>query len=427
MAEHSVEAISRLVFQLAAILIAAKLGGEICERYLKTPAVLGELAAGIIIGPFALGGVDIPGVGSLFAHVGGAGGEGNGFTIPVSEGLWSIAQVGSIILLFAAGLETNLRQFIRYAGPASLIGIGGVVLPFLFGMAITVAFGFADSFSDPIALFMGALATPTSIGISVRILSDLRRLDTPEGVTILAAAVFDDVLAVLVVTIVIGINATGVLSVPSVGLVALKTFGFWIVFTGIGILLSKHISNLLDRFRGSGAALALSLALAFFSAGLAQSFGLAMIIGAFSMGLALSGTQLADRIGEPLRGVYSALVPIFFVVIGTLVDVTSLGGVWQFGLVFAALAVISKMAGTGLPALFTGFNRHGARRIGFGMLPRVEVTLVVAGIGISQEIIGGDLLGVAIIMIMICTVIAPLMLSRSFREGVPGTRSKPPT
>ncbi|MDP6495510.1 MAG: cation:proton antiporter, partial [Dehalococcoidia bacterium] len=132
-------------------------------------------------------------------------------------------------------------------------------------------------------------------------------------------------------------------------------------------------------------------------------------------------------IGEPLRGVYSALVPIFFVVIGTLVDVTSWGGVWQFGLVFAALAVISKVAGTGLPALFTGFNRHGARRIGFGMLPRVEVTLVVAGIGISQEIIGGDLLGVSIMMIMICTVTAPLMLSRSFREGVPGTRSKPPT
>ena len=129
--EDITESVTRLVFQLAAILIAAKLAGEACERYLRTPPVLGELAAGIIIGPFALGGVDIPGMGPLFEHV--VGGETEGFVIPVSEALWSIAQVGAIILLFVAGLETDLRLFLKYARPASLVAVGGVVFPFVFG------------------------------------------------------------------------------------------------------------------------------------------------------------------------------------------------------------------------------------------------------------------------------------------------------
>ena len=416
--EDSADAITRLIFQLAAILFAAKLGGEVSERYLKIPAVLGELAAGIIIGPFALGGVDVPGLGSLFEEVGSAAEGANGFTIPVSDSLWSIAQVGSIILLFNAGLETNLRQFLRYAGPASAVALGGVVLPFAFGVVLTVAFGFADSFTDPTALFIGAVSTATSIGISVRVLGDLRRLDTPEGVTILAAAVLDDVLGIMVLTVVIGISVEGGFSASSVGLVVLKTLGFWVILTGAGILLSKRISNLFDKFQVSGSALALALALAFFSAALAESFGLAMIIGAFSIGLALSGTELARRLDEPLRGVYAALIPIFFVVMGTLVDVTSLGGVWAFGLALTGLAVVGKVIGGGVPALFTGFNRGESFRIGVGLVPRGEVALIMAGIGIGAGIIDGDLFGVAIIMTIITTVLAPLVLSRSFSADV---------
>ena len=356
--EHAAEQITRLVFQLAIILAAAKLAGEVFERFLRTPAVLGELAAGIIIGPFALGGIDLPGVGPLFETI--AEGTEGGFVIPVSEGLWSIAQVGSIVLLFVAGLETDLRQFLKYARPASIVAAGGVILPFVFGVVLTVAFGFADDFSDPTALFIGAVLTATSIGITVRVLGDLRQLSTPEGVTVLGAAVLDDVLGILTLTIVVGLAAdAGEFSAGSIGFVAFKTIGFWLALTVIGILLSKHISNLFDRFRVSGAALALALALAFLAAGLAESFGLAMIIGAFSIGLALSGTELARSLDEPMRAVYAALVPIFFVVMGMLVDVTSLGGVWAFGLVLTAFAVIGKVAGSGVPALFAGFNRVG--------------------------------------------------------------------
>ena len=421
--EHGTEAITRLIFQLAVILFAAKLGGELSERYLKVPAVIGELSVGIIIGPFALGGVHILGLGSLFEPVVAST---EGFAIPVSESLWSIAQVGSIILLFMAGLETDLRQFLRYSGPASMVALGGVILPFVLGAGITVALGFADSFTDPKALFIGAISTATSIGITVRVLGDLRRLDTPEGVTTLAAAVLDDVIGIIILTIVIGIGAKGEFSLSSAGLVTLKTIGFWLGLTAVGVLLSKRISRIIDQFRVSGAAVGLALGLAFLAAALAESFGLAMIIGAFSIGLALSGTDLAHRLEAPLQGVYAAFVPIFFVVMGMMVDVSALGGVWVFGVLLTLMATIGKVVGCGVPALFTGFNRHGALRIGVGMLPRGEVALIMAGIGVSEGLIGTDLFGVSIIMTMATTVVAPLILSRVYKEGVSGVRSEPP-
>ena len=416
------EDVTRLVFQLAIVLTAAKLAGEACERYLKTPPVLGELAAGIIIGPFALGGIDLPQVGPLFENLGKAATEG--FAIPVSQELWAISQVGAIVLLFVAGLETDLRQFLRYARPASLVAVGGVVLPFIFGTLLTVLFGFADSPTDVKALFIGAILTATSLGITVRVLGDLRRLGTPEGVTVLGAAVLDDVIGILVLTIVVGIADTGEISATAVSVVALKTLGFWVALTGLGILLSRQMSNILGGFRVSGGTLALTLALAFVAAGLAESFGLAMIIGAFSIGLALSNTELVHRLDEPLKGVYAALVPIFFVVMGMLVDVRSLGGIWAFGMLITAFAMVGKIAGSGVPALFAGFNRRGALRIGVGMMPRGEVALIMAGIGISKGIIGTDLFGVSIIMTVVTTALAPPILAMLFRGNVPGTRAQ---
>ena len=424
--ESGVEGVTRLVFQLGAILIAAKVGGEVFERYLKMPAVLGELAAGIAIGPFALGGLDVPGVGPLFEAVRGVAETAEEFTIPVSSELWAIAQVGSIVLLFMAGIETDLRLFLQYARPATLVAIGGVLVPFAFGVLLTVAFGFADGPGDLKALFIGAVLTATSIGITVRVLGDMRRLGTPEGVTILGAAVLDDVLGILVLTIVVSLGGEEEFVAADIGLAAAKTLGFWIALTAGGILLSKQISALLGKFQVSGASLALALALAFLAAGLAESFGLAMIIGAFSIGLALSGTDLAHRLDEPLRAVYDALVPIFFVVTGMLVDLTALGGVLGFGLVLTAAAVIGKLGGSGLPALFAGFNRRGAWRVGVGMLPRGEVALIMAGIGISSGIIGPQLYGVAILMTVITTAVAPPLLAQSFKNDSPGLRAAPP-
>jgi len=416
------ELVTHLILQLAVILVAAKVAGEVCWRWLKIPPVIGELAVGVVIGPYALGGLPMPGYGPLFDNPVKPGAEGASL-IPVSTELWSVAQIAAIILLFVAGLETNAKLFFKYAGPASVVAAGGVVLPFLLGAYATVLLGFAKGFSDPVALFMGAVMTATSVGITARVLSEKRKLDTPEGVTILGAAVIDDVLGILVLTVVVGMAASGQVSISQVGIVGGKAVGFWLGLTGLGFLLSMLISKFLLSFRVTGAALAIGLALAFLASALAEMAGLAMIIGAYSIGLALSATKLARTIEEPLQAVYHALVPIFFVVMGMLVDISAMREAIVLGLVVTVLAIVGKVVGAGLPSLGMGFNMRGAWRIGLGMLPRGEVALIVAGVGLSRGVIGTDIFGVAIMMTLVTTVVAPIMLGPAFAKGGPGFRA----
>ncbi len=411
--------VAHLVLQLAVILFAAKLGGEVFERWLKQPGVLGELLAGVAIGPFALGGMNLPLIGTLFGHAVQAGEVA---VIPVSTELWAVAQIGAVILLFFAGLETDFNLFFRYSGPAFATAMGGVILPFLFGDFGTVAFGLAKGPFDPVALFMGAIMTATSVGITARVLGDIRKLDTPEGVTILAGAVIDDVLGIIVLAIVISLGASGDVSLANLAVVGGKAMGFWLGLMAVGILLSGWISRFLSSFRSPGAAVALSLAIAFFAAALAEGFGLAMIIGAYSIGLALSNTEIAETVREPMESLYHTLVPIFFVVMGMLVDFQAMAAVLVFGLVISLLAIVGKIVGCGIPALGVGFNRWGAGRIGIGMMPRGEVALIVAGVGLSRGIIQADVFGVSIMMTFVTTVLAPIALVPIFQKGGPGTR-----
>lgn len=413
---------AELVVRLAIILVAAKIGAEIAGRFLKVPPVLGELGAGIAIGPFALGGLHLGSLGPIFEIP-------HDSTIPVASELFFLAQVAAVVLLFQAGLETNRRQFFKYVGPATAVAVGGVVLPFLAGVGATLAFGFGGTESVRAmapALFVGAAMTATSVGITARVLADMRRLDTPEGVTILGAAVVDDVLGILVLAVVIGIEETGAISAASIGVIALKAIGFWLGLTAIGILASKMISTGIGQFKSAGAALALGLGLAFAAAGLAESYGLAMIIGAYSIGLALSETDLKHRIEEPMLMVSQFLVPVFFVVVGMQVDVPAiLRGALLFGLVLSLLAIATKVIGAGGPALLVGFNFKGSLRISFGMIPRGEVALIIAGIGLAAGIINSEIFGVVILMTIASTVIAPLLLVPSFKGGESGLR-KPP-
>ena len=426
MEQDFTELVTRLVFQLAVILVAAKIGGEVCGRYLRVPPVLGELVGGIIIGPFALGGFSFFGLAPLFNDAAEAAKASGG--IPISLELFSLSQIAAVVLLFAAGLETDLKQFLRFAGPASLVALGGVVLPFAFGMGATMLFKPGGLSGDALlysALFMGAVMTATSVGITARVLGDRQKLDTPEGVTVLAGAVVDDVLGILVLTVVVGLSTGEGVSAPEVALIGGKALGFWLALMVGGILLANYISRAFGAFRVAGSGLGLALALAFLSAGLAESFGLAMIIGAYSIGLALSGTTLARRLEESITAVYHALVPIFFVVMGMMVDVTAMGGVVLFGTVITVLAIVGKVVGCGLPALGTGFNRRGAWRIGIGMLPRGEVALIVAGIGLSRGVIGADLFGVSIMMTIVTTLLAPIIMVSAFEKGGPGRRGQP--
>ena len=424
MEDDFVKHVEHLVIQLAVILAAAKVGGEICERYLKIPTVLGELAMGTLIGPFALGGVAIFGLGPLFSIR-----DGND-ALPVSLELFSVSQIAAVVLLFTAGLETDLKQFRRYAAPASIVAIGGVVAPFALGAGATMLLKPAGLEGDTLlyaALFMGAVMTATSVGITARVLGDMHKLDSPEGVTIMAAAVVDDVLGILVLTVVVGIATPGEeLSASGIALIGAKAVGFWLTLMIGGILASKYISRAFESLRVSGASVALAMALALLASGLAESFGLAMIIGAYSIGLALSDTHLKEKIERPImEGLYPALVPVFFVVMGMLVDVSAMGGTIVFSLIITLLAIISKVVGSGLPALAVGFTKAGSMRVGIGMLPRGEVALIIAGVGLSRGVIGSEMFGVSILMTVVTTFMAAVLLTPAFRKGGPGRRGIP--
>jgi Kef-type K+ transport system membrane component KefB len=415
--------VAELILLLSIILVAAKIGGEVSERYLKIPPVLGELGAGILISPFLLGGIHWFGGGAIFDLPHGQSGG-----LPVEPQLFFVAQLAAVVLLFEAGLETDRKQFMKYVRPATAVAAGGVLLPFAMGFAATVMFGYAslDSISGMVpALFVGAIMTATSVGITARVLADIRRLDSPEGVTILAGAVVDDVLGIIILAIVVGISEEGAVTAGSIGVIFLKAVGFWLGLMIIGSLVANHLSKFVLWFKSAGGALVLALALAFIASAVAEIyFGLAMIIGAYTMGLALSSTELKHQVEGPMRSVNNFLVPIFFVVIGMQVDFTAFGTgdtslsvAIGFATVLTLFAVFSKLAGSGLPALLVGFNRRGATRVALGMLPRGEVALIIAGIGLAAGVIGQDIFGVAVVMTVVTTIIAPVLLIPAFRGG----------
>ena len=426
--------IAVLVLQIGIILFAARIFGKLAKK-LHIPSVLGELVAGIIIGPYMLGGIGI--------HLHGF--ESGLFPLPlpgaeisVSEPLYAIATIGSIILLFMSGLETDLNQFFRYSIAGTLVGLGGAVVSFLFGDWLGM-WMLNTGFMDPRCLFLGILCTATSVGITARILSEKKSIDSPEGTTILAAAVIDDVLGIIALAIVMGIvgvsGGGGSVDWGRIGFIALKSFGIWLGITAIGLALAHRIAQMLKWFPPSGTFSILAFGLALIVAGLFEQAGLAMIVGAYVMGLSLSKTDIAFSIERNLHGIYNFLVPIFFVVMGMLVNVrvfTDLD-VLKFGLIYAVLAIIAKIVGCALPAFFMNFNMLGSVRIGMGMIPRGEVALIIAGIGSTtmmtlngtqKAIIDEKLFGIAIIMTLITTIAAPPLLSMILSIKKKGVRKE---
>jgi Kef-type K+ transport system membrane component KefB len=274
--------------------------------------------------------------------------------------------------------------------------------------------------------------TATSVGITARVLSDIRKLGTPEGVSILAAAVIDDVLGLLVLAIVLAMAAGAVageaglaaggeaqadIDWGELGWLALKAFGIWIGITAAGIFGAKYIERFFSMFKASGAKITLSLALCFLISGFVEMFGLAMIIGAYSIGLGLSQTEMAKELIKEMEGLYHGLVPVFFVVMGMLVSFPAMREELTFGIALSLLAIASKVFGCGLPALGLGFNVRGATRIGLGMLPRGEVALIIAGMGLARGAIDAGLFGVVIMMTVVTTFLAPVLLVPAFRGG----------
>jgi fructose-specific phosphotransferase system IIA component len=413
---------SELVLQLGIIIFAVRLGGSLVKRA-KIPPVLGELLAGTLIGPYALGGVALPGFPQGLFPLG----EG---TLAVSPELYAFATVASIILLFASGLETDLGLFLRYSVAGGIIGIGGGVLSFILGALTGVVFLHVP-FIDPRCLFLGILATATSVGITARILSDQKRMDSPEGVTILAAAVFDDVLGIVALAVVLGVVALltggqGSLDAAAILGIAGKALGIWLGFTALGLIFYKRIAAFLKMFKSTFDFSVLALGIALLLAGFFEKQGLAMIIGAYVAGLSLSKTDIAAVIQERIHGLYEFFVPLFFAVMGMMVNVKEVfsAPVLIFGGAYTLALVAAKVVGGGGPALLLGFNARGALRIGAGMIPRGEVALIVAGIGLAAGILDSRLFGAAILMTLLTTLAAPPLLSAALR--IPGSGARKP-
>jgi Kef-type K+ transport system membrane component KefB/mannitol/fructose-specific phosphotransferase system IIA component (Ntr-type) len=415
------EQVAVLVLQLGIILFAVRLTGQLAKK-IGIPSVLGELLAGIIIGPFALGGITLPGFPLGIFPIAETGG------LAVSVELYAFATVASVVLLFVSGLETNLGMFLRYSLKGGIIGVTGVLFTFMAGTFCSVVLLNA-SFWDPRCLFLGVIATTGSIAISARTLSDCKKMDSPEGVTILTAGIFEDVLWIILLAVVLGIvsileGQTGdVLSVQAILFLAGKVFGIWLGVTALLLICSKALAAFLKIFKNTLDFSVLALGLALIIAGLLEKHGLALIIGAYIAGLSLSKTDIAAVIQERIRGLYEFFVPMFFAVMGMMVNVREIitPQVFIFGALYTLVVIIAKIAGAGGSSLLLGFNRTGALRIGMGMNPRGEGALITCGIGLAAGVIDNQLFSAAVFMIFLSIVICPPLLSLTLKIPKQGT------
>lgn len=406
MHEADLGAVAQFVLQLGVVLIAAKLGAEAAER-LRQPPVLGELLAGVAIGPFALGGLNLPLVGApLF--------DGVGRGAAVSAELYSVAQIGAVLLLFSIGLETDLMRFIRYSQVAALVAVGGNLVSFFGGAGLAVALGIASSPSDPAALFLGAIIATTSVGVGARVLADLHQLDTPEGVTILGGAVIDDILGIVILGLAVGSVAGEGISAQNATLNGVKALGALAVLFSLGVVATRQLSRLPLRLRTDGATIGLALGTAFVAAFLIERAGLALILGSYAVGLALARCGAGATLESGLRPLRQTLVPVFFVVTGALVNLSETMASLGLGVALCAVAILGKGVGCGVPALALGFRGRRLLRIVAGMLPRGEVALIVAGTGLSSGAITSDVFGVAILVVLVTTLLGSPLLALGF-------------
>jgi Kef-type K+ transport system membrane component KefB len=376
--------LARLLLDLLIVLAAAKLAAELAER-LKIPAVLGEIAAGIAIGPSALGLVEL-------------GGE-RGVSLSV------LAEIGVLLLLLSVGMEMDLGELGKVGAVSMAVAVVGVVVPFAGGTGLGLALG-QDTNA---AVFIGAALTATSVGITARVFGDLRALATIEARIVLGAAVADDVLGLIILTVVVKVVTGGEVGVGTVA----ETLGLAVAFlvgTGlIGVFVVPRVFRALGKVVSSGGTLVVAgFALMVAFAELADSAKLAFIIGAFMAGLALGRTDHHERIATDLGAVSNVLVPVFFVSIGINADLAAMGkpSVIWVALLFTAVAVVGKLA--------AGVAVRGSRAdrvlIGIGMLPRGEVGLIFASIGLSNAVLDADQYGTLLIVILLTTVMTPPLL-----------------
>jgi Kef-type K+ transport system membrane component KefB len=400
---------------LAAILIVAKLGGELFER-IGQPAVLGELVAGIIVGNLA-----------LFGFTGAE-------PLKTNDLIAALAELGVIILLFEVGLESDLKEMAKVGWSSLLVAVLGVIAPFFLGWGVSRYF--LPNEATLVHIFIGATLCATSVGITARVLKDLGKVGTPEARIILGAAVIDDVLGLMILAIIAGtIKATGTgaaLSMMDVAVIAGKALAFLIGAIALGHLVVPRVLRGAGRLETRGVLLTLAISFCLLLSWAAAKVGLAPIVGAFAAGLVLDEVHYQPararkerELQDLLQPVSSVLVPIFFVLMGLKVDLRLFGklDLLGFALALTFVAIIGKQI-CSLGALERGTNRLA---IGLGMIPRGEVGLIFAGIGASlmlpnangmnEPVINASTFGAVVMMVIITTLVTPPALKWSLGRG----------
>ena len=394
------EAVIHVLISLAILLFAAKIFAELFNK-LKLPVVLGELFAGIIVGPFALG--SLP----LF--------DGKPIVI-LDETMRQIGEISGIVILFIAGLEITPREFLR-GGPASFtVGACGVIVPFFVGYYAFTAFGIGALQSVLVATAL----TATSIAISVRVLTELGKMQTKEAKLILGAAIADDILAIAVLSVVTTMVQTGNMTpdVFDITFLILKILGIFTALLAAAIFIIPKILHAERLWKSRGSIEGIVTASFFGAAGIAAAVGLSPIVGAFAVGMAVASTKIIRRVEEYVDKLEIIFAPLFFAIIGAQVNLTGINlNVLLLSSIVIAVAIVTKLIGCGLPAMLFLRNKSKAMKVGIGMISRGEVGLIVAGIGVTSGALSSNIYTTIIIMVAITTLITPLWLKREYSKG----------
>jgi Kef-type K+ transport system membrane component KefB len=386
------------------LVFSAKILGEIFS-WRKIPAVLGELVAGMILGPYAIG---------QFLVI-------SGFQlIQINEIVLAFGEIGGILILFAAGLEMTFQDFRKVGTAGFVIGTLGVVIPFAMGYGTTLLLGYGTI----VGLVVGAALVATSISITALVLQELNKTRRPEACMMISAAVVDDVLGLAILGVIVSfISSSAAISALGVVEVILTSLGLWLGITVFLAFILPRIINLVSKGKSEGPLEAAATAACFGASALAAALGLSAIVGAFAAGMAVASAHMIERIRDYIKKISTIFSPVFFALAGAQFNIQSfITDDWMFYLFFIILvivAVISKVIGCGLPAVFFLKNRAKGLKVGYGMISRGEVGLIVAGVAISSGAISQSIYSAILGMIMVTTILAPLLLRKAYDNESP--------
>ena len=383
-------------FELTFLLAVSLFAAFIFTRF-GQPKVIGYIVIGVIIGPSVLGIIQM----------------GEGGTSGLPETIMMLSEMGAIILLFMIGLECDLKEV--YTRKSISIALGGVIVPWMLGYGVAHLFGYG-----PDAVFVGATLVATSVAVAASVLSELGLIGTPVAYAIVGAAVVDDIMGMVVLGIAKGISS-GDLDAVGIGLLVVGAVLFVVVGAYVG---SRFLAKLVFNVQISGyrrkmpmSGFILALAIAFLYSFIAEAIQISAIVGAFVAGTAFSGSALRDGFRKGTQYLEAVFVPLFFVSLGTAVNISNIMDSIVFGLVLTGAAVVSKIVGCAIPAWSSGMSKWDSVSVGVGMMPRLEIAFIIAYYGLSTQIIGVEVYSVVVFMGLITALVTPPILKMTLRRG----------